>query len=344
MATCCLLALVLATVPARADPTVAHMPTPRGGSAVAAFAEKIYVLGGSVTDESKRYADDVLVYLPNDGTVEKLPIALPSPVTAASAATLHGRIFIVGGSTPRGPSSSILSFDPANSTIEQVATLPSGRSSIAAFANETTMFLIGGLADVGRPTDEILAFEPDTRTIKLVGRLPEPLWDAALAWTGETAYVFGGCRTSECPTRQILRFDPASGKATPLGARLPAAMTEGTAVRLGERVFAFGGGKDFKTAPEGRVYALDLRNENVTEVARNALLARGGMSAVAIGGAAYVFGGGWSGDKSVMTAAILKLDERAFETSSETKLPVSMGVALAALVVAAIVRRRRDDG
>jgi hypothetical protein len=68
---------------------------------------------------------------------------------------LDGQILILGGSTPQGPTSDILRFDPARQAITHVGQLPAPSTDGAVAAVGDTGYLIGGLSANG-PLDQIV--------------------------------------------------------------------------------------------------------------------------------------------------------------------------------------------
>jgi hypothetical protein len=71
---------------------------------------------------------------------------------------LRGQILILGGSTPQGPTSDILRFDPARQAITLVGRLPAPSTDGAVAAVGDTGYLVGGLSANG-PLDQIVVIE-----------------------------------------------------------------------------------------------------------------------------------------------------------------------------------------
>jgi N-acetylneuraminic acid mutarotase len=75
---------------------------------------------------------------------------MPAPISAATAVTLAGRIFIAGGQVAKGggarqaASRTVLAYNPADSRVTAAGRLPVAVTNAAAAVVGGTAFLIGG--------------------------------------------------------------------------------------------------------------------------------------------------------------------------------------------------------
>ena len=83
---------------------------------------------------------------------------LPTPLAHAMAASVHGTIFVLGGSAPNGPSSSIRRFDPADGRSHPTGTLSDPLTDAAVASIGSTIYLLGGIS--GAPLSTITGIEP----------------------------------------------------------------------------------------------------------------------------------------------------------------------------------------
>ena len=113
---------------------VAKLPTPVTGAAAAAVGDRLYAIGGRLANGKP--SNEVQEY---DIATEHSVIAarLPEGVSQASAVTLDGFVYVLGGDAGRGPSASILRFDPWADAVA-----PGGRLPVPVF---------GGAAAAVRP-------------------------------------------------------------------------------------------------------------------------------------------------------------------------------------------------
>jgi Kelch motif protein len=139
-------AAVYQTTNGRAFTRVARLPTPVRYAAVAATQDKIYVFGGELGD-----GRDTNLIQEYDIATERAVVAghLAEPVAHASAVSLEGGIYVLGGRRSGVASSRILRFDPARN-----AALPAGRLPEPVFDGAARTFgddayLFGGLGAGG---------------------------------------------------------------------------------------------------------------------------------------------------------------------------------------------------
>jgi len=125
--------------------TLAPLPAPRSGYALATVEGKIYLFGGW---DGQSYRADVWQYNPdNDTWTERTP--LTKPRAFAGVATVEERIYIIGGEDESGPltlneiytaSGDIQQSDPWSTR----SPLPEARRHLAAVAASGFIFVVGG--------------------------------------------------------------------------------------------------------------------------------------------------------------------------------------------------------
>ncbi len=147
-------ASVLQTTNGQAFTRVARLPTPVRYTAAATTGDKIYAFGGELgggggdTTEIQEY----------DLATERAVVAghLRDPVAHASAVTLDGTIYLLGGRVNGHASDQILRFDPTRNVA-----VPAGRLSQPVFDGAAGTFggrayLLGGLGASGTPLDSVI--------------------------------------------------------------------------------------------------------------------------------------------------------------------------------------------
>jgi hypothetical protein len=152
---------VLETTDGRAFKTVAHLQVPVRYPAVAVAGNTIYLFGGETA--SGRPTDAVQAIDPGAGTAQ-VAAHLPQPLDHASAVSLGGRIYVLGGTAGDAPTDRILSFDPASRTVRAAGTLPAPVSNAAAATAGGSGYLIGGLGRGGAPLDSVVRLSLRTVT------------------------------------------------------------------------------------------------------------------------------------------------------------------------------------
>ena len=149
---------VLRTDGAGPPSRVAKLPTPVTDAAAAAVGDRIYALGGRLSDG--RPSNEVQEY---DVATEHSVIAarLPEPVYGASALTLDGFVYLIGGETTSGPGSFVFRFDPWADAVAPAGRLPvalAGGSAAAISPHHG--YLVGASGRDGSRLDYALDLKP----------------------------------------------------------------------------------------------------------------------------------------------------------------------------------------
>jgi hypothetical protein len=153
-------------------------------------------------------------------------------------------------------------------------------------------------------------------------RLPQPLHGATVAASGDRFLLIGGADRADVSTDKVLSVDPRSGKVSPAGA-LVQPLHDAAAATLGTRTLVFGGGASstYDTVQE-------LSRGGSAHQVGHLPAALSDLSAISLGGAAYVLGG-YDGQQP--SAAVYRTaDGRSFSTVG--RLPTAVRyTAIAAL-------------
>lgn len=136
---------VLATTTGRAFRRVANLPVPVRYAAVAGTGTRIWVFGGLTPAGNTRVIQQVNLATGQARVVGRMPAAM----SAATAVTLGGRIFIAGGQVTTGggalvPSRKVLAYDPVQHRVTTVGRLPVAVTNAAAAVVGDSAFLVGG--------------------------------------------------------------------------------------------------------------------------------------------------------------------------------------------------------
>jgi hypothetical protein len=110
---------------------VAKLPTAVTGAAAAVVGDRLYALGGLLA--VGKLSDEIQEY---DVATEHSVIAarLPKPLWHASAVTLDGYVYVLGGASRGGPTATILRFDPWRDSVSRAGHLPVRATGGAAAA------------------------------------------------------------------------------------------------------------------------------------------------------------------------------------------------------------------
>jgi N-acetylneuraminic acid mutarotase len=150
---------VWATTDGRSFRVVARLPQPVRYPAVAAAGNAVYVFGGLISggEYTGTFSNAIQrIWLPT-GTAAIVG-RLSTPLAHAMAASLHGRIYLLGGSAPGGPSAAILRLDPATNRLARAGRLPRPLTDAAVATLGSTIYLLGGISTA--PVATVLALRP----------------------------------------------------------------------------------------------------------------------------------------------------------------------------------------
>ena len=146
------------------------MPTPRNGFAIATFDDKIYCIGGYLSNGAVTGINEV--YDPATDTWEtKAPMLTPRIGLKANAA--YGKIYLIGGYVKK-PGDLLLTFNitysslneaynPANDSWATMKPLPTPVSSYASSVVNGKIFVVGGVSNTSVATlNQVYDAEADT--------------------------------------------------------------------------------------------------------------------------------------------------------------------------------------
>jgi Kelch motif len=150
---------VWATRDGRSFTVVAHLPQPVRYPAVGALGNLVYVFGGLISgvEYSGTFSSAIQRIDLRTGTA-KVVGHLSTPLAHAMAAIVHGRIYVLGGSAPGGPSDQIRRFDPASNRTRSAGRLPRPLTDAAVATLGSTIYLLGGISTA--PTSTITVVHP----------------------------------------------------------------------------------------------------------------------------------------------------------------------------------------
>ncbi len=133
---------------------IAALPAPARYMAVTALDGKIYAFGGETA--GGRPSDAIQEVDPQRGDARVVG-RLPEALSHASAVTLGGRIFILGGDLNGAASDRVWSFDPATRRASPAGRLPLAVSGGAAATVGSGAYLVGGTGAGGTALRAVIA-------------------------------------------------------------------------------------------------------------------------------------------------------------------------------------------
>jgi hypothetical protein len=153
---------VLATVNGLSFRPVAHLAVPVRYPAVAGLGHTLWVVGG-VTSTSEGGTTDTDVVQTVDLLSGRVTVAgrTPLPLGHATALTVAGQIFVVGGRAGTEPSAAIWRLNPATGSLAPAGRLPEPVSDAASVVVGGVGYLVGGeVSGPVEPLDTVVALRP----------------------------------------------------------------------------------------------------------------------------------------------------------------------------------------
>jgi N-acetylneuraminic acid mutarotase len=150
---------VWATRDGRHFTVVARLPQPVRYPAVAALGADVYAFGGLISggEYTGTFTNDIQRVDLRTGSARIIG-HLPTPLAHAMAAAVLGRIYLLGGSTPHGPSNAIRRLVPADGRTVAAGRLRRPLTDAAVASLGPTIYLLGGISQ--SPLATILAVHP----------------------------------------------------------------------------------------------------------------------------------------------------------------------------------------
>jgi hypothetical protein len=221
-------------------------------SVLAGPGADLTILGGATTGGYQ--APGVFTFDTSTGALVHVA-NLSSSLEDAAATVISGKDLVLGGrsSAVQATVQAVSAPAPAANgsanagsigvaTARALGTLPKPRTDAAAVTMGPTTYLVGG--DDGATPDASVIATTDGTTFETVATLKRPVRFPAVAAVGTTIYVLGGevltASGSWAPVDTVQAVYPARREARIVG-RLPAPLSEASAVTLSDAVFRLGG-------------------------------------------------------------------------------------------------------
>jgi hypothetical protein len=256
------------------------LPAPVSSEMVVPDGGRLLIIGG--LDGASQSASGVFSLDPQTGSLAPAG-TLSQPLHDAAAASLGGRVLVLGGGASASTSDVEAVSSPANGLV--IGHLPTPRSDLAAATLGGRIYLVGGY-DGQRPSAAILRTS-DGRSFSTVTRLPVPVRYPAVASTGDTIYVFGGETANGRPADAIQAIEPASGRATVVG-HLSNPLDHAAAIAMGGRIYVLGG--TGRSGPSESMLEFDPSQARTSIVGRLPTPVTNAAAAT-LGGTGYLVGG-----------------------------------------------------
>jgi N-acetylneuraminic acid mutarotase len=258
----------------------------------------------------------VYEYDPAADRWEPLSSRMPSVRHHWAAASLRGKIYVIGGcSRPDGENrphkrvTTVEEYDPASNAWRARQSMPTPRMGPAAVVFDGKIYVIGGI-DAPNQVNAVEIYDPATDS-----------WEQSSPWTRQNEVVWGAAVIGEriflCGSSFLDAYTPSTGKFESKAGRSGGARHGFGVAGLGGKIYNFcgmGQGNDTE--------CYDPATDTWTTLPASPKRAKGYVGTVAVAGKAYVMGGvygPWEDqDNSVFEFSPLDTTER--RTVSKTVL------------------------
>jgi N-acetylneuraminic acid mutarotase len=267
----------------------------------AAAGGKLYVVAGKTSAGPRT---TLYVYDPSTDAWTTGP-NLPGPaVENPAVAELNGKLYVFGGSTKpfSGAVTNAAVFDPATSTWQTLAPMPTARGGATAETINGKIYVVGGMDGSGASLASVQVYDPATNSWTAPAPMLTRRDNPGSAVLGGKLYVFGG-RTRNAdgtatPSRlaTVEMYDPATNTWT-ARASMPTARRAMEVGEINGRAQVMGG----ERGPNNAVFPQNEEYDPATNTWRTLepmLTPRHGAVGGTVNGVVYVAGGGPTGGSS----------------------------------------------
>jgi DNA-binding CsgD family transcriptional regulator/N-acetylneuraminic acid mutarotase len=217
--------------------------------------------------------------------------ALPEGRKGMAVAAYENMLYLFGGETKQGVTSSSLKYDPADSRWIKIPDKPTPSSDTLAALVGGKIFIPGGRLADGKTGDMLEIFNPRQNHWETGASLPEPISGYALTAFEGKIYLFGGWNGSK-PINHVYVYDPADDDWTQRS-DLPSARAYAGAAVAGDKIYIVGGFDGSHALSDLLAYYPQRENSGESPWEKLAPLphARYAMSVSGLADMIYVFGG-----------------------------------------------------
>ncbi len=226
---------------------VTHLPNGYpavSNPSVAVYDDELYVLGGSTSPLSGAVTNAAKFNPRTSSWINLSP--LPAPRAGASAQVIQGRLYLVGGMDQGISHGELFIYDIATDTWTTGSPLTPPRDSAMTAVLGNALYLFGGSSrstPLGDATtlDTAMVYTPATDSWSALPSMPTGRHSGVAIATETRIVVFGGEANGSLGTTEL--FDPALGVWDTL-AEMPTGRHGVSAARIGNAIYAAGGGSD----------------------------------------------------------------------------------------------------
>ncbi len=254
--------------------TETPMPAGRFGAVAVQVNGRIYVMGGSASNNNEEYDPATKTWTTRTN--------VPFVASFSTAAAVNGKIYVIGGST--SPYNHVYEYDPATDTWSTAKTpMPTGRYYTTAQVVNGKIVVAGGYTNAAK--NQVEEYDPATNTWESKTALPTARYGSiSTVLSGNEFLVIGG------NVSVIEKYDLVT-TWTPVQATMQSARAYHAAAYYNNNIYVSGG---FNSSYLNTMEILDL-SKNVWRSASAMPVPRRYHASVELNGKIYLIGGHNSG-------------------------------------------------
>ena len=244
--------------------------------------------------------------LARDVRTTKFKSSMPTPRMAVGSASVKDRIYVFGGVTNQGRSTSLVEeYDPLTDKWAQKASMPTSRATASAVALGKTVYVVGGRNENGIAT-AVEVYDTENNSWKKAKPLPVAKWNHMITAFGGKIYLIGGI-TGVGNNRKCIGaldiYDPTTDSWT-AGRPLPEPKQGSSVAEVNGKIYIMGGrtGAGDSGQATSSVAVYDPL-KNAWSSAKSMQAARTGAPSVVVDDKIYVVGGA-AGDKATTSITV----------------------------------------
>ena len=226
----------------------AKLPQKLCGATASTVNGKIYVIGGSTSvlglgDQGLgEVVKTVYEYNPvSNSWTRKSDI--PTPLEAAVAGVVDGKIYVIGGCPFKFTSSynSVYEYNPATDTWVKKSDMPTARCMASATTVDGKIFVFGGVANLNVTAfSAVEVYDPSADSWALKGPMPVPKTAHASCTVDGNIYIISGGERMGTISDDVLEYNPASDSWA-ARTSIPVPRVAPAACSIGGKIYIIGG-------------------------------------------------------------------------------------------------------
>jgi N-acetylneuraminic acid mutarotase len=221
----------------------ANLPQELCGETAGTVNDKMYVIGGSTSILGTGYVvDSVYEYNPvSDSWTSKSKI--PTPLMAAAAAVVDGKIYVIGGA-PFGMNSaykSVYEYNPAIDIWTKKTDMYTARLLASATVVDGKIYVFGGAANLyGTGFSAVEVYDPSADTWAVKGPMPIPRATHVSSAVNGNIYIFTGALRPGSVYNDVLEYNPTLDTWV-TKTSIPTPRVAPAACSIGGKIYIIGG-------------------------------------------------------------------------------------------------------